>query len=276
MPKLSLWYMDWLSNGGVLTYLLMLCPGPSDVASLCSAENHFRWLGYGVEETDLLPRLWGEPDALAQPTPRRGTLDRLLAVRLAASRGYRSALPALRKITATDGGDPILRRAALEAIALLEGQPTPAVGPGTRTRRRGVGSPADELRVHRRLPLRRHARHARLAAKGGRSIQAMARRGAIELAEGRLAPALPNTVRMMHISCMIGEGPYEVARVFGNARLRRLVAGFSANPHPEGLVVVDGLFSPTSISAGLEREGIEHELQDGVLSAQLAMVSFSS
>ena len=245
------------------TWVTLLAPGPRDGASTSLADRHLAVRGLETDG-DLLALIDGrQPDGKAfQSGPVE--LDRLLAVRAAATRGLRLAREALEVLAADDSSGSFLARAARESAAELGGlrySPTPPKLPPWRQRWREL--PEDAALVlcvdNTRLPV---------AASLGTAMRRWTARG-IRAEIDTVAGAVPPTV--FAGAQMLTEWPgllgYELARRFGNWRVHRTVAWLGADENEDAAfgVCIDGAFALVALAEGLRAERLDPRLSSGQL-----------
>ncbi len=250
------------ASGGLYSLLPMLMPGRDDLASLGDAERHFRKLrkplfGPGLETWIDGGPPWettGRPGALL----RRARFDRILAIRIAGRTGRNDLLPALDRVAADATCDPFARLAARDSAARVRGEAPPSAELPPLDR---VPGDADFFLVidQRRVPG---------WVEPWKRARAMGLANVRELADAIGSAVTPSFLLEGQWSLeRAGEGPYELARQFGNARIDRL---FLALREPKGgadfggMLRIDGLFEIDVLRAFVTATGfVQNEIEGG-------------
>jgi hypothetical protein len=245
-----------LVAGGVATWVRILLPGTMDLASQADAQYHFEKLRLGLADADLVHRIATRPEDLAstEPLRRRGRLDRLLAVRLAAERKLADAALALAALRADADADPFLRDAAWEALAALGEPPVPFPArdlPPLLPVLAGLPACADLVVV---------VNQARVPPWTG--LAARSREMGIDEAWNQIerlgASVTPGDLACGQPVAELGsECPYELARRFGNMRVDRLVLAVRFAAPPAVISILDGRFEFERLRAELIAGGAE-------------------
>ena len=235
-------FLDEIKRLG-LSYLLMLwMNGGSSLAELGDIEHHFQMLDLGLSDEAVVSRAASPtPPGLSKPRDVRARLDRLLAARLCGRRGIEAARGALGEIARDNDADRLLRDAARQSLAIIDGRRVLDVAtdlPPLRQVFELLPQDPDILivvRPHRTPILLRPCRASKLS--GLRSLRQKVRR-----LRGALNPT--DIISAAMTFEVLGELNYEIARGGGNFRLDRVVAAgtldLSGGAPLRGAVVMEG------------------------------------
>jgi hypothetical protein len=245
--------------------------GGLSLAGLTDAEHHFRMLGLGLSDEALTLRV-ASPASRDMPEPLavRARLDRLLAVRLCGQRKIAAARGALEGIARDAEADRLLRDAARQSLALLDGQRSLDVAtdlpplPEVLALLPGDYDILAVVRPHRAPILVRPCHAGKLS--GRRQL-----RSHVKLLGGAVTPA--HIIGCAMAIDVFGELNYELARSGMNFRLDRVVTagqvGILENGPTHGTVVMEGVLPLEDATrlvlkkrSALERSGAEIEQQD--------------
>jgi len=233
--------------------LLALLSGPTDLASLCDAELHFRRLRMPLDAPFVWTRFAAPPRGETAALRRRAELDRILAVRIEGMLQDQFGTGTLEELAGSAGTDPFLRAAAEQTLARIRGTPTSRAEAWIPD-----GLPADcsfyATVDHRAIP---PAPRMMRDVNGRHCLEARATFWSMGASY-----TMEDLLYAQWSLDRAAEFPYELARRFGNVAPRRTWVAFRRTPELSLAVHVDGLFeteplraAATELGASVEEEG---------------------
>lgn len=237
--------LDIMKSSGPLGLINYMFSGPLDMASISDAETIFQKLRLGTSDRAVIERAGKKIDSsITPPIARRETLHRLLAVRLCGTRGLKKAEKALSQICADENRDIFLRKAAENSLTMIRGE-----GPVFNKKIQSSESllvflPGAASIVISAAPgsFPVWKRPGFVCAQAGHSsMRRMAERiGKDKLSVCDLSYGQAASQSVLYTG-------YELAWIFGNFRISRIIAGLTFTPErdePEITVAAEGRFFP--------------------------------